>query len=571
VARALALGDSGADETQFFNALERGFIPGGRVNSAAGTGIKNALRLGRNDYKRLTVLREILATDARGMAAGYRELRTKIVPPVSIATNQKTCFLPVADTARALNVNVSLTNNLQDEGAEGVLRFVAENGWTVTPAEIPFALSKFRQVSSARFTVTAPAGAPAGTHRLGAQAQLGGRAYNHMLSAVMMGAPGLPRQPTEATCVEEEFIISQAGVRFQVMNVDIAPGLKIGYLSGADEDIKASLAHFPVDISELSDAELRSRDLGAFDAIVVGPNAYLVRDEMVKSSARLLEYVAGGGTLIVQYQGYGYAGSGCAPYPFEYSQPHDRVTHENAPVTFLRKGHSVLNYPNRLSQKDFDGWVHDRGMYFLGKTDLRYEPILSCNDPGEDPKTGGLLVADYGKGTYVYAAYSFHRQIPAGVQGAFRLFANLLSLPHARIVERMNALRKVPIFNPMPDDQIEKLARVACDRNVDDGHYLCRQGEQGTELFVVVAGSVEILTENDNATRLLGTCEAGEYVGEMAVLAQRPRSASLRARGKTKLLSLPGQDVRDLLHENPDMTDIVIGVLTDRLIEAQSR
>jgi len=505
-----------------------------------------------------------------GFAAGHRELEAKIVPPISIEAERRTCFLPVSNRAQAVEVNVSVTSNLQGEKAEGDLRLAVADGWTVEPVQIPFSLLKFGEVFSGRFIVTAPDAAAAGNYTLAAEAQLGDRVYKHMLSAVMMGAPGLPRQASEANCVEEEFIIEEASVLFKLMDVDFAPGLKLAYLSGAEEDICDSLAQFPINIEELSDADVRNLELDDFDAIVVGPNAYLMRDELRKNGSRLLNYVDQGGTLIVQYQGYGYAKTGCAPYPFQYAQPHDRVTLETAPVTFLQPTHSVLNYPNKMTEKDFEGWVHDRGMYFFGRADGRYEKILSCNDAGEEPKDGGLLIAGYGRGTFVYAAYSFYRQLPAGVEGAFRLFANLLSLPHARILERMSVLRKVPIFSSMSDDQIEKLARVSRDQSVDDGSYLCRQGDPGFELYVVVDGVIEILTENGDSQRLLGKCGSGEYVGEMAALAQRPRSASLRAKGKTKLLSLPGQDFRRLLHTNPGMTDNVIGVLTDRLIKAQS-
>jgi hypothetical protein len=154
----------------------------------------------------------------------------------------------------------------------------------------------------------------------------------------------------------------------------------------------------------------------------------------------MLDYVEEGGTLLVQHQGYGYARPGFAPYPFAFRQPHDRVTDEHAPITNLDAQHPALNRPNPLGVRDFDGWVRDRGMYFLGPRDHRYHPLLACADPGEEPKDGGLVTAEYGRGLYVYCAYSLFRQVPAGVPGAIRLIANLLALPqtmgHARAVER---------------------------------------------------------------------------------------------------------------------------------------
>src|SRR4029079_7155925 len=136
---------------------------------------------------------------------------------------------------------------------------------------------------------------------------------------------------------------------------------------------------------------------------------------------------AGGGTLIVQYQAYGYELHDVAPYPFDYSHPHDRVTEPDAPITVLEPDHPLMTHPNRISEEDFDGWVRDRGLYFFGTFDDRYTPILGCQQPGEELKLGGLLAAGYGRGALVYVGYSRFRQIPAAVPGAFRLLANLLA------------------------------------------------------------------------------------------------------------------------------------------------
>jgi hypothetical protein len=205
------------------------------------------------------------------------------------------------------------------------------------------------------------------------------------------------------------------------------PDLKYGYIEGAADKIMPTMDHFGLDFALISDEEMGFVDLSQFDAVVVGPNAYLVRDELRKNAGRFLKYVEQGGTLIVQYQGYGYQGKGFTPYPFRYSQPHDRVTYHDAPVTILAPDHFLVSQLNKIGKADWEGWVMDRGMYFWGEYDKRYLPILACNDPGEEPKTGGMLVANYGRGTYVYVAYSFFRQLPAGVPGAFRLLANLLA------------------------------------------------------------------------------------------------------------------------------------------------
>ena len=187
-----------------------------------------------------------------------------------------------------------------------------------------------------------------------------------------------------------------------------------------------TLISLGLDFKILSAAEIAHGQLDLYDAIVLGPNTYLLRSEVRDNAYRLLEFVKDGGTLIVQYHGFGYQQGNLAPYPFKYSTPHDRVTNEKAPVTLLRSDDPLFHVPNPINAADFDGWVHDRGLYFFGTWDERYTPLLSSSDSGETPKMGGLMRCSYGKGLYLYVGYSLFRQIPAGVPGAFRLFFNIL-------------------------------------------------------------------------------------------------------------------------------------------------
>ena len=136
-----------------------------------------------------------------------------------------------------------------------------------------------------------------------------------------------------------------------------------------------------------------------------------------------------GGTYIVQYNQYVFNRTQFSPYPAHISRPHDRVTREEAPVEILEPDHPIFNVPNKISKKDFAGWVQERGLYFWGEWDERYTPLMASWDPGEEPKAGGLLEARYGKGRYIYTGYAWFRQLPAGVPGAYRIFSNLLSLP----------------------------------------------------------------------------------------------------------------------------------------------
>ena len=175
-------------------------------------------------------------------------------------------------------------------------------------------------------------------------------------------------------------------------------------------------------------AVVRAGDFAGYDVLVLGIRAYETRPDLVAANEAVLDFARAGGTVIVQYNKYEFPAGGFAPYPVTINRPHDRVTDETAPVTLLASGSPVFERPNAIGPADFEGWVQERGLYFLGEWDERYTPVMEMADPGEDPKGGGLLVAPVGEGLYVYTGLAFFRQFPAGVAGAYRLFANLVSL-----------------------------------------------------------------------------------------------------------------------------------------------
>jgi hypothetical protein len=178
----------------------------------------------------------------------------------------------------------------------------------------------------------------------------------------------------------------------------------------------------------LDDDALKTQPLARFEAIVVGVRAYNTNQRLAFYYRKLMEYVSAGGTLIVQYNTnnrLSRLSSEIGPYPFEITQ--ERVTDEDAPVTFDAPGHAILRTPNRLTASDFEGWVQERGLYFAGKWSDRYETVISMSDPGEPPRKGSVLVTRYGKGAFIYTGLAFFRQLPAGVPGAYRLFANLIA------------------------------------------------------------------------------------------------------------------------------------------------
>jgi hypothetical protein len=208
------------------------------------------------------------------------------------------------------------------------------------------------------------------------------------------------------------------------------PAVTVGYIPGAGDDIPAILKEMNVSVTELSNEQLAIQDLSQYDVIISGVRAYNVNEKLQALHPRLMEYIQQGGNLIVQYNTNSRVGPlkiEMGPYPFTISR--NRVTDENAPVTLLAPNHAVFNYPNKITAKDFEGWVQERGIYFAADWGQHYLPLLRMNDKGETPNEGALIVASYGKGNFVYTGLSFFRELPSGVSGAYKLFFNLLALP----------------------------------------------------------------------------------------------------------------------------------------------
>jgi hypothetical protein len=203
---------------------------------------------------------------------------------------------------------------------------------------------------------------------------------------------------------------------------------KVGYVMGAGDEVPRALGQLGCEVTLLTAEELARGDLARYDAIVTGVRAYNVRPDLVANQQRLLDYVQQGGTLVVQYvtaDGRSPALTALGPYPFQIGR--SRVTVEEAPITFPNPKHLLLNGPNKIGEEDFRGWIQERGLNFPSQWDPRYEPVFESHDPSEEPLPGGNLYTRYGKGAYVFTAYAWFRQLPAGVPGAFRIFANFLS------------------------------------------------------------------------------------------------------------------------------------------------
>lgn len=517
---------------------------------------------------RLTVGRHALSISAPGVhrqrfVGGYREIPLAVLPPIALQPREGQVMLPPSAEVRKIDLQVSVRST-QDQGMEGTVSLEAPPGWKVDPPKIDVLFLPGGESRTVPFEVAIPAGLGPGVEELHYQVTTGDHRHGVVVRPVRQPAPGVPRPADETNCAAEVFVVEPADVSVRVVDVDFVRRLRCAYITGVDEEILPSLARFELDLTPLAEGQLEFADLQAFDAVVVGPNAYLLRDDVRRSAADILRYVDGGGTLIVQYQGYGYQTDGLAPYPFGYHVPHDRVTWPDAPVVVLEPGHPIMSEPNALGPADFEGWVHDRGLYFFGEWDRRYVPLIESHDPGDGPQAGGLLTASYGRGSFAYVGYSLFRQVPAGVPGAIRLFANLLGLADARIRERMELARAVGMFSFMGDDQLYEVARLMSERWFDDGDSIARQGEPGAELFLVLEGEIEILKEAEGRwTRFVA--RKGETVGELAILTDLPRSASFRAVGDVRVLAMRGHHFRRLLRENLDLSDGLLRLLATRL------
>lgn len=498
-----------------------------------------------------------------GFGGGVRELPIAVIPPISLYLAKQREVLHVSESDQQLTLPLVVRSNMEHSGIEGILSLEAPVGWLVHPQKVELSLGKVGDARTLTFSVIIPKNIPANDYNLHFVVSVAGRNYDLILEPIRVGALGLPYLPDEFTCIKEAFITSHAVIKAQVMNVRFIPNMKYAYVTGASDNILTALSSFRLDVSNLSDEDLNFVNLHQFDTVIIGPNAYLVRSELRKNAKRFLDYVHQGGTLIVQYQGYGFQDQGFTPYSFRFNQPHDRVTYEDAPVTVLVPDHPILDFPNTLTSEDWNGWVIDRGLYFFGEWDDRYLPILSCNDPGEEPKRGGMLVTSYGRGTYVYAAYAFFRQLPAGVPGAFRLFANLLSLSHIRINKRIEILNQVPIFASMDVEQLKMFASLLFDRSVKDGEYLVKQGEQKDEIYIIADGEVEVIRDrNDKASSYI---KAGEAVSVLEVLSRMPYQYTLQAKGNVHTLTISGEDIRNFMRSHPEMYEHFLKVIVEKI------
>ncbi|HEX2100320.1 MAG TPA: NEW3 domain-containing protein, partial [Candidatus Synoicihabitans sp.] len=329
----------------------------------------------------------------------------RIIPPVSFAFAQE---LELFAHGATRTVSVTIT---AARAAKGDVKLTAPAGWQVEPIESAFRLAAGERATMT-FQVTAPGNAS--TAHLVAEATVDGQTYSHRRAEIRYAhLPPLLLQPP---------------ARIKVVSLELATrGQTIGYLPGAGDVVPEALARMGYRVTTLSLDDLQTENLRRFDAVVLGVRAYNTHGTIRARLPALFTYAAAGGTVVVQYNTTADLQTDTlAPYRLRLSR--DRVTEEDARVTLLAPNHPAMQQPNRITSDDFDGWVQERGLYFPDQWDESFTPLLAAADTGEPQRSGGLLVARHGEGWFVYTGLSFFRQLPDGVPGAYRLFANLVSL-----------------------------------------------------------------------------------------------------------------------------------------------
>jgi LmbE family N-acetylglucosaminyl deacetylase len=329
-----------------------------------------------------------------------------VAPPITATLDEK-AYLFSNLSARKVRIAVRAFA----ANAKGTLEVKVPDGWQVSPSKVALDLKDKGAEQNIEVTIIPGAKAAGGTLKL--MVTTAGNNYNFGFHQI-----DYEHIPLQTLFPLAEAHLEQVDLKFA--------GKNIGYLAGAGDLIPQSLKQIGYNVTLLDPNLLLNMDLSGYDAIVTGVRLYNIDGRVVSIQPKLLEYVRNGGTLVQQYNvNAPLKINQIGPYPFRITR--DRVTEEDAAVNFLKPDHAVLNYPNKITAKDFEGWIQERGIYFLSELDPHYTDLLSMHDKGEQDFSGSLVVADYGKGKYIYTGLVFYRELPAGVPGAYRLFVNLLS------------------------------------------------------------------------------------------------------------------------------------------------
>jgi LmbE family N-acetylglucosaminyl deacetylase len=361
------------------------------------------------------------------------ELDVRLTPPLVIVSRGR-----AAGAGAPVEFTVQLTNNTRRTTeatgapvAEGKVLLMLPEGWRA-PAAQPFKFNERGERATLKFTARVPPGVAPRAYpvQVNASAYFRARPLPEVFRAF-----GYGERTFNYTHVQTHRYYVGADATLRVLDLKVAP-VRVGYVMGSGDEVPAAIERMGLKVTPLGEEDLAAGDLSRFDTVVVGVRASQTRPDFVANHKRLVEFAERGGALVVQYQRPDYAAQKLPPFPAAMesrdgagAQTISRVSDETAPVRVLAPAHAVFNFPNRITDDDWRGWVQERNLYNFVTLDSRYTPLLESHDPGEPENSGGMVYTRVGRGHYVYTSYAFFRQLPAGVPGAYHLFANLLSLP----------------------------------------------------------------------------------------------------------------------------------------------
>ena len=349
-----------------------------------------------------------------------------VVPVVSVQMEKPLMVVPVSGKTQLVNLAMAITSNTGGPVSGKAYLNLSASGWkSYTGGGQPFEIKSIGQKTTLYFTVEIPPGDLAnGTHLVVGYVD------------TPQGSFGSGSRLMSYPHIQTHRIYDPAVTEVAMLDLKVAP-VKVGYVMGSGDEVPDAIRQMGAIVTMLEEKELASGDLAKYDTIVVGVRASETRPDLVANNARLLDYARGGGNVVVQYQRF--AWTGLAPYPVTINDTQKtaagsiaRVVDENAKVTILQPDSPIFNTPNKITDNDFEEWVQERNAYNLVTFDPQYTPLLESHDAGEQENKGGLVIAKVGKGNWVYCSYSMFRQLPAGVPGAYRLFANMLSMPRGK-------------------------------------------------------------------------------------------------------------------------------------------
>ncbi len=352
---------------------------------------------------------------------GERRRLLSVAPALSLSMTPRIGIIPIAESEAVdrktteFTATVEVLNNVAGEAA-GTLSLIVPEEWRMSPESTPFAFTHEGASKTFTFQVGTKGVEPGKNYIIQAVAISDGEEYTTGYQVI------------DFPDLEPRHLYRPATMTLHSISIELPTELEVGYIMGVGDRVPEALQQIGIDVEMLGREELRTGDLSRYNTILVGIRAYAVRRDLIAYNGRLLDYVHNGGNLIVQYQTPEFDDAPFGPYPYTMGHRPEEVSEEDAPVGILIPSHLIFQHPNLITEADFDGWVEERGSKFLTQWDFNYQALLTCNDHKQEPQRGGLLYTKYGEGTYIYAAYAFYRQLPAGVTGAYRLFVNLLTL-----------------------------------------------------------------------------------------------------------------------------------------------